>query len=283
MTAIRNIFACAVHESPECITDLVRNLNYLDPASTILLYNGSKNPRLLEGLFPYERYGVVAHPQPRPLTWGQLHPFALNCMQFALDHLSFETITMVDSDQLAARPGYSRYLAQFLADQQGVGVVGNSTEPQPASSQIGPVAAAFKEIELWRPFLRRFPEGEKSFVYRLSWACTVFTVEAARDLTQLIATDAQLQAILSRTKIWVTEEVILPTLVALLGYNIVVNPCSYDYVKFRTPYTIQQIDEALNRPDVFWVHPVARRYEDKVRQYIRTRFNHYEPITQSLV
>jgi hypothetical protein len=39
MGTIRNIFACLVHESRDCVIDLVRNLHALDPASLILLYN----------------------------------------------------------------------------------------------------------------------------------------------------------------------------------------------------------------------------------------------------
>ena len=46
MPAIRNIFACLVHESPDCVIDLVRNLRALDPGSLILLYNGGRDPNL---------------------------------------------------------------------------------------------------------------------------------------------------------------------------------------------------------------------------------------------
>ena len=110
MTSVRNIFACLVHESPECVIDLVRNLRYLDPSSLILLYNGGKSPHLLDTHFPIERNGVFIHPKPRPMVWGKLHDFALDCMQYALDTYSFNTLTIVDSDQVAVRPGYSEYL-----------------------------------------------------------------------------------------------------------------------------------------------------------------------------
>lgn len=83
MGAFRNIFACLVHESQECAVDLVRNLRALDPGSTILLYNGGRDPDLLRRGFPFERYGAVVHPEPRPLAWGWLHDFALDCIRFA--------------------------------------------------------------------------------------------------------------------------------------------------------------------------------------------------------
>jgi len=276
MKKIRNIFACLVHESQECVIDLVRNLHCFDPSSLILLYNGGNDRHLLDHSFPFECYGAELHPRPRLLTWGRLHDFALDCMQFALDHFTFDTLTIVDSDQLAIRTGYSHYLSQFLADQSDIGLLGNSPLPHPPDTPIGPARAAFEEIDLWQPFFQRFPEGEKKFVHWSFWPSTVFTVEAARDLTKLFATDAQLQDMMCRTKIWATEEVIFPTLVALLGYKIASNPCCYDYVQYGTRYDIQQIDTALTKPDVFWIHPVSRCYHDGLRKYIRERFNHYE-------
>jgi predicted O-methyltransferase YrrM len=78
-----------------------------------------------------------------------------------------------------------------------------------------------------------------------------------------------------RSKIWATEEVLLPTLVSLLGYTIAESPCSYDCVKYRAQYSVQQIDSALHKQDVFWVHPVTRQYGDALRKHIRTRMNHY--------
>jgi len=276
MNKIRNIFACLVHENQECVIDLVRNLRYVDPDSLIILYNGGQNPDLLHGSFPFEQYGAVLHPTPRPLTWGWLHNFALDCMQFALEHFPFDTMTIVDSDQLGTRAGYANYLAQFLHQRPNVGLLGNAPTVQPSYTQAGPAVTALQERDLWSPFLRRFPEGEQKFVYWSFWPSTVFTADAARDLTQLFATDQQLAEIIQRTKIWASEEVLLPTLTALLGYAVMANPCSYDYVQYRTTYTPFQVDVALDRADVFWIHPVPRRYDDDIRARIRARLNHYE-------
>src|SRR5215467_839594 len=114
MAKLRNIFACLVHESPECVGDLVRNLRFLDPSSTILLYNGGHWPQLLDSGAFRSQADVVRHPSPQPMAWGRLHDFALDCMRFALDYLPFDTLTIVDSDQLVTRAGYSEYLASFL-------------------------------------------------------------------------------------------------------------------------------------------------------------------------
>jgi hypothetical protein len=271
---LRNIYACLVHERAECMIDLVRNLHCLDPASTILLYDGGDG-RVLDAAFPFRDYGAIRHPAPRPQRWGSLHGFALDCMRYALETLDWDTMTIVDSDQLALRPGFSRQLARHLAGRGRIGMLGNSPAVQPANSPVPPVATALREIELWRPLLRRFPDGESKFVHWTFWPATVFTAPAARDLVRLFAEDAQLQQILAHSAIWATEEVILPTLVALLGYNIIAGPTSYDFVAYRTPYTAHEIDQAMARPDVFWAHPVPRNYEDPMRSRARARFGQY--------
>ena len=115
------------------------------------------------------------HPTPRPMSWGRLHDFAFDCMRFALAELPFDTLTIVDSDQLALRPGYSAHLAAFLADQRGVGLLGNSPNVETATTRIGPAKVAHAEIDLWRPFLRRFGGGEQEFVHWSFWPSTVFT------------------------------------------------------------------------------------------------------------
>ena len=98
MSTIRNVFAVLVHENQDCVIDLVRNLHALDPASLILLYNGGHDARLLADKFPFEQFGAVVHPAPRPAQWGRLHQFALDCMSWACDNQSFDTLTIVNSD-----------------------------------------------------------------------------------------------------------------------------------------------------------------------------------------
>jgi len=262
-----------VHESPDCAIDLVRNLRFADPSSIVLLYNGGPDPNLLRHL-PFESLGAVILPGSKKMAWGRLHDFALDCMQFALNEFAFDTLTIVDSDQLATRPGYSDYIGAFINGRNRLGMLANSPGVLPHTTTHGPAQTALREIELWRPYLRRFPYGEQKFVHWSFWPSTVFTNEAAWDLTRLFATDRELSALLSQSKIWATEELVLPTLLALLGYEIAANPCSYDYVQYKMNYTLGDLDAALSRDDVFWVHPVPRKLNDRLRTRIRERLGY---------
>ena len=273
LSSARNVFACLVHESEECVVDLVRNLRFVDPSSVILLYNGGTDTELLNRS-PFESLGAFIHPSPKPMKWGRLHEFALDCMQFALNEFTFDTLTIVDSDQLATRRGYSEYLGNFINGRDRLGMLASAPGVLSPDTTHGPAQTAFKEFELWRPYLRRFPYGEDKFVHWSFWPSTVFTNQAAWDLTRLFATDRELSSILARSAIWASEELVLPTLVALLGYEIAANPCSYDYVQYKTSYTVPDIHAALGREDVFWVHPVPRRMDDPVRACIREQLGY---------
>lgn len=264
-----------MHEAPDCVLDLVENLRFLDPDALVLLYDGGTsgvvNSLRLEG-----REGVVVHGAPREMGWGRLHDFAIDCMRYALEELDVAMLTMVDSDQLAVRPGYSRHLSSFLASHPHAGCLVSAPGVQPRSTLIGPAQAAWSELELWRPFLRRFPDGEECFPHWTFWPATVFTRLAAEDLVAMWQDD-ELQDILGRSSLWASEEVLLPSLVALAGHEVVRNPFSYDFVRYRKPLSLPEIEAALDRPDVFWVHPVPREYDDPIRARVRARFGGYGP------
>ena len=272
--AFKNIHACLVHENEDCIMDLVRNLHYHDPASIILLYNGSENRNLIRNHFSFDKLGTVIHPNSRPVKHGYLHSFALDCMQFAQENFSFDTMTIVDSDQLAIRQGYADYLEKFISSQPRIGMLSSQPGRVTMDDKTNHVALqAFKEYELWKPFLDNFPGGDSKFVHWTFWPSSVFTSDAARDLIKLFKENNLLRDIMDRSKIWASEEVILPTLVRLLGYEIGLNPCSYDFVRYKQKYTLQDINYALDKTDSYWIHPIARRYDDPFRKYIRERLN----------
>jgi hypothetical protein len=161
-----NVFACLVHENPSCIIDLVRNLHCQDPASVILLYNGGNDPELLRDCLPFEKFGAIVHPDPIPVSHGYLHPFALKCMEYALDNISFDTVTIVDSDQLCVRPGYTACLERFFTGHPNVGLLSNRPQRVTAEEKdVHTAIQAFKEYALWKPLLSRWPGGEDKFVH----------------------------------------------------------------------------------------------------------------------
>jgi hypothetical protein len=270
---MRNVFACLVHEQPECIMDLVRNLRRLDPESAIVVYNGSGDPALLEGL-PLNCAGAVCVPDAVPMRWGFLHEFALRSMRFALRELPFDTLTIVDSDQLALREGYTAHIANAIRGTKRLGMLVNSPGRQPATTQIGPARAAYREWDMWMSFLRRFRGGERKFVHWSFWPATVFTADAVRALLPLFEYP-QLQEILSHSWIWASEEVVFPTLAVLVGFELVEHPCNYEYIRYRVLFRSEHLENATKDPRAFWMHPVPRCFDNPLRQHVRQKWNQY--------
>ena len=262
-----NLLACLVHENRPVVDDLVANLRALHPGSPILLYNGGAEADLLAGL---DRLGgVVVHPDPQPQAWGTLHRFALDAMRFALREVPFDTLTVVDSDQLALQAGFEAALAEAVADRPRLGMLSSAPARQPSRTRVGPPRTMYREGALWRPFLARFPGGADALVHWTFWPATVFTRAGAEALVDLFETDPQLPGLLRRSKTWATEEVLFPTFLAALGFEIGANVGSLDLVKYREAYSVEQLRAAARRPDVFWVHPVPRHFDDPLRAFIR--------------
>ncbi|MFY0629712.1 MAG: glycosyltransferase [Flavobacteriaceae bacterium] len=274
MKPIKNIFICLVHENQDCIVDLVRNLKYLDPRSTILLYNGGTNKDLFTN-FPFEKYGVLIHPNPKPLKWGWLHDFAIDCMEYAIDSLEFDTITVVDSDQLASGKNYTDYICEVIQNNPKLGMLGQVASRITSNTTIDPAITAYKEKELWQPFLNQFPNGKDAFLHWTFWPSTVFTYRASKSLVHLFRTNDQLQEILKKTRIWASEEIILPTLTIALGYSILENPCTYDFVKYKSIYTQDDIQNAIEGETSFWIHPISRNIRDQNRKSIKASYENY--------
>lgn len=264
---LSHLHAVLVHERPDCVLDLLRALRAQDPDSAILLYNGGSNASLLSGM-PLEELRVQAHPSPRPMRWGRLHGFAIDCMRHALAHIPFDAMTMVGSDQMPLRRGWPEAVAAALAADPADGLHSSEPARQGIDSRIDPVRTLMVKRALWTPLLRRLPGGEAAFRHWTFWPGTVFTREAASALVALFDGDAELSAILAPGQSWATEEV-LPTLVAALGFRIGRTPAATRWVQFRRAWTPAGVEGACANPADFWLHLVPRRIGYPLRVVLR--------------
>ena len=279
---LRNVFACLVHESPECVIDLVRNLRHFDPPSRIVLYDGSPGGHLLDPRLPWQAWGATLHPAPRPMKWGALHGFALDCIRLLQSGEDYDTLTVVDSDQLLLRPGYSAWLTSQAGALPGLGVLSNRPERQDHRSTIAPVKTAQAELALWRSWLEQFEGGVDKWVHWSFWPSTVITRAAGQAVLERFDHDGTLATLLASSRLWATEEILFPTLAALLGFRVERNPCSDQYLQFRKVYGLPDVQRAFEAPQCFWMHPVPRNYGDPVRHAVRKTAGHYGSAAQPL-
>jgi len=272
-----NVFACLVHEKYESVLDLVRNLRYQDPDSLILLYNGGNNRTLLRDVNELRQYNAFVHPEPSAQEYGRLHGFAVDCMNYAIKHFNFDLITIVDSDQLLIKPNYSEYISKYLSGRSRVGMLTSSTKQYTKgnSGKNYVVGLALQEYKLWEPFLNEFINGKDCFAHWTFWPSSVITKSAAIDIVDLFNHNTELHKILRLTRIFATEEIVFPTLVRLLGYDILASPCDYEYVKYKVKFHPRDFVRSVHKEEAYWMHPIDRDYYNSLRKEVRGYFNSY--------
>lgn len=270
-----HVFCAVVHEDLDCAVDLVRNLRFFEPTSTIVVYDGTGGSFLPQATL-LERLGAVLHPAPRPMKWGRLHEYVFDVFEYADDSYSFDALTFVDSDQLLTRRGYAKAVQAVFEQQPGAGVL---AMPNPSIGEEWGLELEPTERALWESFLERFPSGhEQHFPSRwIFWPGTVFS-RACADAIREFRSDAAFIDILERSGA-ASEEIGFSTLAALLGYGVLVRPWNDEWVRWRRPLRVSEVAAALADPDCFWLHPVKRQRDDPARAYLRRSSNEYQGFT----
>lgn len=282
-----NLFACLVHEKPDAIWDMVSNLRYLDPTSYVLLYNNSNDAGLLEDARFHCDAHVIVHPATQKHHYGALHGYMIDCMEWACQRIKFDTITNVDSDQVLLHPGYTECLAQIMDQNPNLGLLQSSpaTPAWPSNSSEAPGGRRFlaypqrtalTEFGHWRPFLTKYEGVFGRFPQWTFWPGTVFSRQACQAILRLLDNSLLLRTLIRRSRMFATEEVILPTLADVAGLDLVRTPFDETCLRFKTVYALDTLEESLSVPDRFWMHPVPRDLNDPLRAYLREYYHQYQ-------
>jgi hypothetical protein len=270
-----HVFAVLVHEQPDCVFDLVRNLRFFDPDSPIVVYDGSGGALLLDS-DALEELGAVSYPEPKRMDWARQHEFMFDCLEYAHDHYEFDALTAVDSDQLLIRTGYTTAVKRALAGRPRAGVLAT-----PHPTNLPQNAVAFPpDREQWEPMRDRFCyRGEHQLPIWTFWPATVLTGAAAKAICPL-RDDPTLAEVLEKSNVHTaTEEVVFSTLASLLGYEVAEKPWSERFVRWRPPLRSSEVAEALRDPSCYWLHPVRRDRDDPARTFLRRACNDYHGFT----
>ncbi len=263
----KNLFAVLAHEHPLSVWKLIKNLQYCDPGSDIVIYDGSGCGVIANSPLPWVELNVEFVPVPVKLRWGELHNFAISSIDFVKDR-KYNIITFVDSDQMFIRPGYSAFIQERVGSAFGVLTTG--VHRHGPDAPLLAVREMHSEWHVWRRYLSRFPNSDDAFVRSTFWPGTVISADAASDLLREFRSPA-LRNVLAQSRAWATEECIIPTISYLLGYHERLNPCNRRWCTFRTPWTIEDMKEALLEPEAFYVHPVNTKPDDSVRNFIHSK------------
>lgn len=208
-------------------------------------------------------------------TWW----FALDVMRLARRLCRFDAITIVESDQLLVKPGFTAAVLRALERDPRCGLLGSSQ----AGTRQGPLSPltiarrAHAELPAWRPLLERFPRWQRSFVHYSFWPSLVLSGRAVDELLRWTDSDAgdAPDRLLAASRITAAAELLVPTLVHLLGWELRASPANYRHCHWRQPLTEVDVLAAVAEPDVYWLHPVPRTLADPVRSLVRALHGGY--------
>jgi hypothetical protein len=284
-TDVPHILAAIVYEPVDCAVDLVQNLNRLAPESLVALYVDARYADEYARRWPRRGLRAVMIPETRavakPRRQPMLHEAFFEILRWAHECCRFDALTMVDSDQLLVSAGFADTVARFLRAHPRVGLLGSASvqERQGPDSRFYLARRAYEELDLWRPFLAEFRDWESSFVHFSFWPSIVVPGRVVGELLGCLDSSAALRALLDGTQTSAINEVLLPTMVRLLGWQVAPSPASFRYCRWREPLTLEEAAAALADPSCYWIHPVTRTYDDAVRSFVRDAVGYPPPPT----
>jgi hypothetical protein len=280
---VPNVLACLVHDPFDCAVDLVRNLNHLAPESLPIVYVDRPHLEPFAERWAGEGLRAVLHPDPGPVpvrdTLARTWWFALDVMRLARRLCRFDALTIVESDQLLVKSGFTRAVLAALEGHPRCGLLGSSQAGvrQGPRSPLAIARRAHAELPAWRPLLERFPGWNRSFVQYSFWPSLVLSAGAVDELLRWIDAGGGGAAdrLLAASRITAASELLLPTVVHLLGWDLLPSPANYRHCHWRQALTEADVRAAAAEPDVFWLHPVPRTYDDPVRSLVRALHGGY--------
>lgn len=249
-----NLFACLVHDNEPVIIDLIRNLKRFDPYSDILIYKG-KNVEVKD----YFLNDVSVYPTPKTIGWGHLGLFVYDCLKYVVEN-NYSSVTIVDSDQLLVKDGYSEWVNAVLRHNDII------------TGRI-----AFNRDNYCTPLvdfslsLTKSAMAQKAFgEYQDNALCSCFnpgTVYSRKFAEMAVEklTEAMIIELVDNGAM-AEEEPLFVSLANVHGMTIY-DAGELNALAWRREWTIEEIDNMLGK--LFWVHPVKRDIDDPIRTRIR--------------
>lgn len=248
-------FAILVHEKKEVVRDLVENTRYFCPNSSILLYNGGRDPDLCSGL------PCMICPYSKPLEWGKLAEFMLDSMKWLheVQH-DYDYLVTMDSDCLFAKLGYEEFIQ---SEMERVDLM--AVEARIAEAWWQPVVTLREEWENWRGLLHSEP------LYGCFNPAQVFSRRLVERFLSFEKIDL-IEKSVKETKAFALEETLFINWARSLGCKVKAYPNDVGrYIRYRQPQTQEEVNTYLKEGHKsYLLHPVTRDMKDGARAFVRS-------------
>lgn len=247
-------FALLVHNRREIVIDLLDNLRYYCPNSSIVLFNGGDDPELCEGL------GYPVCPTSRKLVYGVTAVYMLEVMKWLEDTgEEYDYLINLDSDVFFLKKGYESFIIDEMKDKDYMGV-GNKVP----DDDFYCLLQLRHEKRMWEPLLGKEPYIESFNVGQVY----------SRTLVQRILSSEQYRLLhknLLKTQSFGVDELVYATLVDRLGIQVHSYPKEMTaIIRYRPHFPLDEVIHYLNKkPHAHLLHPLYRRMKDEARVAIR--------------
>ena len=247
-------FAILVHENKELVKQLIENVRYYCPNSTMVLYNGGDDPTLCDGL------GIPVCPSSRKLERGWTTIYFLEVMEWLEDlGMDYDYFINIDSDALFIKKGYEEFIQTEMKDTDYMGVLLRIPEDD---WYIGEELK--KDINRWK---KLFNVNPFYGVFNVGQVISRSVVKALLDSKR----KQKLKKALLKTISFGTDEVFFVNMAKELGFRLKKYPNKDDnrIIRYRPYFTIEEMIYDLNKSESNGLcHPVIRDQSDPVRKLI---------------
>jgi hypothetical protein len=245
-------FALLVHDKKELVKQLIENIYFYCPNSSIVLFNGGEDPALCEHL------NVPVCPTSRKLEYGYTTIYFLEAMEWVEENgIDYDYFINIDSDVLFIHKGFEEFIASQMSDTDYLGV-----GLRPDDSWV-PGMEFKKDIERWHGFFCVYP------FYGVFNVGQVFSKKLVKELVSYPLKESLKKALIE-TPAFGTDEIVYVNLAKELGFKVKSYPKELEHViRYRPHFSIDEILKMLHTETYNWLcHPIYRNEAEPIRQLI---------------
>ncbi|MGG1397559.1 galactosyltransferase-related protein [Bacillus salipaludis] len=248
-------FAILVHKNRELVKQLIENVRYYCPNSSLVLFNGGNDSHLCDGL------GVPVCPTSRKLEHGFTTIYFLETMEWIEElGIDYEFFINLDSDALFFRHGYEEFVQAAMQDTDYMAVKLRVPEDNwYIGYQLKKDRSRWKELFNLKPFLGIFNVGQ---VMRRSFVQALLVSDRKKNLKKA----------LQKTISWGSDEFLFVNMAKELGFKLKRYPVSSDnrLIRYRPYFSLYEILDYINNIKDSWLcHPVYLNKDDPARRLIQ--------------
>lgn len=250
-------FALLAHEDEAALLGQIQNIRkYTREDAKIVLYNGGTDMNFGKEICKNHR--VMYCPYRRPLAPGKSGRFFYDVMLWLEETKEdYEFLVYTESDVMFLNHGFERLLHDLMDGYDCL--VYPSIKKCLPSTHWYPATTMWKEWDNWKTFFK------KDFFCGTFNPMQVYRHDMIRRMLAGINA-VLLEKLFNATEVFALGEILYLTLAVHADAKVRDYPRKHiEYLRFRPPIFLHEVEAAKQNPDVLFVHPV--KYEE-VRKWI---------------